>query len=170
MAMYYRREVPPEPWVAPCQITERTLFQRPVNEVLADARVSRDETRRWKELLWISFDIDAIAELDDPEFNELCFVRNIARSGINEELIAEMLAELPKPYAYLPLHTAFNFALGWVQAPSVPDENELIDQHLHQWIEETLADGEHDKLVALMGFLQERPASARPPRPGAVPG
>src|SRR5256885_1763944 len=100
----------PEFWLPPFQITQRSMFPRSLEEWLARAKLSKDEIRAWRQLGWISFDVDCLVHLDDPEFYEVIFVRNIARSGIPFALISEMLSKLPKPYSYDPILTAFSFA------------------------------------------------------------
>ena len=162
----HRNETPPEPWLRPVQNNQPTLFQDPTEEWLARTRVSRDELKRWQELGWISFDVDASPTLDEPEQWELCFVRNIVRSGLSDEQINEILGELSKPYRYDPMRTAYNFAWGWVQCPSMPDMRdiyEIIDENLSEWIEEQVANGNTDRLGDLMfEIVQLRRAGDKP--------
>ena len=55
------------------------------------------------------FDIDDLTQIDDPEWTELCFICSLARSGLNDHQINELLGQLAKPYAYHPFYTAYSF-------------------------------------------------------------
>ena len=151
----------PEPWRRPVMNCQPDLFPRPTDEFLALARVSRDELGRWKGLGWIAFDIncpDYLEKINMPEVSEICFVRNIARSGLSDELITELLQELPKPYRYDPLLTAYSFSHGWVQAPPVPDVaevDEVIEENLSDWIREQAEAGNIERLRELIWELFE---------------
>ena len=150
---------PPEPWHRPTQILQRTLFPYPAEEALARASVSRDDIERWRELDWISFAVDALTTLDDPELSELLFIRNIARSGLSDEQIDTFLEELPKPYRYDPQRTAYNFAWGWVEAPAIPGTchvDAFIEEHLSHWIAEKAEEGDSDRLHHLLSEVFEK--------------
>jgi len=108
---------------------------------------------------WLSFGTDALTTLDDPELSELCFIRNIARSGLSDEQIDAFLEGLPKPYRYDPLRTAYNFAWGWVEAPAIPgtyDVDAFIEEHLSDWIAQKAEQGDSDRLQDLMSEVWDK--------------
>lgn len=139
----------PDNWLRPVRSTQRSLFPTPVEKFLALVEVSADEIKRWRQLGWISFDVGTIGQFDDPEIHELCFVRNIARSGLSDAQINRMLGELKKPYAYDPKRTAYSFAWGWVQVAPDKDEPgafEVIEENLDDWMEAQAKEGNLDRL------------------------
>src|SRR5262245_34835359 len=101
-------------WERPAADDQRTRFKQQTDNALAELRVSRDEIRRWHQLGWISFEVDALAELDEPEKSEIAFVCSIARSGLSEAQVSVFLGELSKPYKYAPDRVAYHFVFGWV--------------------------------------------------------
>src|ERR1035437_625351 len=102
----------PSGWCRPSKNDQPTLFPHATDEVLQSLDVSRGDMRRLRELGWVSFDVDAAPQLDEPEVCEISFVRNIARSGLSISQINECLAGLPKPYRYDPTNTTYHFAHG----------------------------------------------------------
>lgn len=117
---------------------ELDLFSRPRDKLLAIARVSLDELGRWREKGWISFDATNLDKLAEPLVNEIVFIRNLARSGLTDEQIGQMLAELEPPYRIDPSRTAYSFAYGSVQPSPVLDDLEIDDfirAHLRNWID-----------------------------------
>lgn len=116
---------------------------------MALAGVSIDEIERWRSLGWISFDVREIASLDSGGIAEITFVRNLARSGLSDLQINRLLSELPPPYRYDPVRTAYSFALGWVRQPVPLDEltlGEFVEESLDIWVEQRILLGELDVL------------------------
>jgi len=128
---------------------EPSLFQDSVDECLTMLHLHRQELRDWLQIGWLSFDIDKVKKIDDPEWTELCFVRDVAKSGLSDAAISKLFKSLEKPYAYPPLHTAYNFALGWVQVTDPPHYKQVIEQHIDQWIEDLADEGKEDRLREL---------------------
>ena len=152
------------PSQVPCQLR---LFPDLRDDVLAKARVSIDEVARWQLLGWVSYDVTALETLEDYQTAEIVFIRDIARSGMTDALITEMLGELPKPYAYPPSTTAYNFSCGWVEVV-FPDMDEMMDQHLEGWVQTKLLAGDEARLAEasahLMLALAELRAKKKPDR------
>jgi hypothetical protein len=131
------------------------LFRRRRDELLAVARVSLDELSRWRAKGWISFDCSSLDELPEPLFNEVIFIRNLARSGLSDEQINQLLTELEAPYRYHPTRTAYSFAFGWVQPPPILDDREVdefVRFHLERWIDHKVLVGD----VAPVKVLQNK--------------
>ena len=134
-----------------CQF-ELDLFSRRRDRLLAIAMVSLDELGRWREKGWISFDATNLEELAEPLVNETIFIRNLARSGLSDEQIGQMLAELEPPYRIDPSRTAYSFAYGWVQPPPVLDGIEIaefVESHLRRWIDDKVKNAEVELLQKL---------------------
>ncbi len=136
-----------EGWQRPRREDQLDLFMRPTEEILALACVPPDDLARWKALRWLSAETATAARMHESEVWELCFIRNLARSGLSDTQVADLLAELPKPYRYDPIRTAYSFALGWVQRPPIPTSDEVdgfIRKHIEEWIRSTAYDNPED--------------------------
>ena len=145
----------------PMQVgSQLSLFPRGRDETLARARVSLDDVARWQEIGWLSFDAAMLETLEDDQTAELVFIRDVARSGLPNTLVTEMLGELERPYAYPSATTAYSFAHGWVEI-AFPDMDEIIEQHLEEWAQERQINGEEEKLEAASDCLVFALASLR---------
>ena len=124
------------------------LFRISLADALFRLRVSPDDLGRWHERGWLSFGEELTEELDefdDPRVLEIQVVRDIVRSGLTDVQIENLLAELPKPFAFDPTRLAFSFRYGWVcmEPPvEIPEPSDVIEQNIDGWIakcdEETL--------------------------------
>jgi hypothetical protein len=145
-------------WVRPSQVFQLSLFPDERDEFLARAMVSQDELERWRKLGWISFDAREKDEFQTSEGNEILFVRNLARSGLSDAQITELLSELPKPYSYPPTRTAYSFEYGWVQPDctlSDEDVNGLIEEGWEDWLKALASRGEVDELIRIRDRIDE---------------
>ena len=117
------------------------------------ACVKLSDAKRWLKNGWLSFDPSDNYEWKRAEIRELCFVRNIARSGLSTKQISRMLEELKKPYRYDPIRTAYSFSEGWVEAPPAdPEEfiDDLIERNIEAWVRRAIFAGEKRKVTTLM--------------------
>lgn len=136
---------------------QRSLFRTTLHKIIAAERVSVDDMRRWKAADLLSFDAELDSEIDefhDPKTHELQFIRDLVRSGLSDSQIEWLLAQLPKPYAFNPDRIAFSFRHGWVIAAAIvePDPHEIIEEHLHAWLD----DQDEDELRELMERIATR--------------
>jgi hypothetical protein len=125
-------------WQRPVQVVQGTLFPRSRDEVLRKALVRLEDLKHWHDLGWLSFDGADSTELDRPETCELLFVRNIARCGLSDAAITDLLSGLNKPYRYDPELVAYSFLCGWVQRPAAPVVDEVdrfFQENLKKWID-----------------------------------
>lgn len=115
---------------------QQSLFTERLDAVLAGLKVSRDELARWNERGWTSIGPDCDDELEQAQVNEIRFVRDVTRSGLNDATVEGLLSELPRPMNFDPLTVSYNFAIGWVQTlpPEEPSIEELFDEHLDEWL------------------------------------
>lgn len=120
----------PHWWTRPVPNCQRTLFPQEKHQALADLRVTEDDLRKWHHRGWISFDVDTVAQLDEPDMWEVQFMRGLALSGLADFQIVQFLEGLPKPYCFDPRYVAFHFEYGWVEPFDVIDEN------VADWIED----------------------------------
>lgn len=124
------------------------FFPKHRDELLAMAKVSLNDAERWHKRGWISFDASALDTLVEPLFSELCFIRNLARSGLSDRQIEQLLSELESPYRYRPTRTAYSFAFGWVQIPPMPQEEDVdafVQESMPEWIADKARLGEFDR-------------------------
>jgi hypothetical protein len=150
-----------EPRLPPCwqrpvpvKSVQRTFFVQSTEEALVELSVSRDEVRLWRQKEWISFDIDAEKELEDPLKWEVEFIRNLARSGLSDAHINRHLRELPKPYRLDPSKTAFHFLHGWV-TPRTVDPFDVIEEQLDDWLNCLVDEGCQSRLMQIAGHIAE---------------
>lgn len=139
-------------WQRPERETQLDLFEEPRDRLLALAGISLDDAERWRARGWVSFDVRDVARLDHGRVFELCFVRDLARSGLSNVQIDVLLEELEPPYRYDPSRTAYSFRWGWVQLPPMPTTEQMdayVRRHLPAWIHSRAAEGEHELLGAL---------------------
>lgn len=140
------------------------LFPKHRDELLAMAKVSLDDVERWHKRGWISFDASVLDTLVEPLFSELCFIRNLARSGLSDMQIEQLLGELEPPYRYHPTRTAYSFAFGWVQIPPMPQEEDVdafVQESMPEWIADKARLGEFDLLEDLQGQVMFAVAEER---------
>lgn len=153
-----------QPVTAACRTLQREFWSRARNELLAVARVSLDELGRWREKAWISFDAGQYEVLDTGQFQEIVFISNLARSGLSDEQIDQLLGELERPYRYDPVRTAYSFGLGWVQMPPMPEEDEVdtfFREYMPKWIRDKALDDEIDLLRELVRKIIDAIAEVR---------
>ncbi len=144
----------PDGWLRPQPNMQATLFPRPTDEALATLGVSRGDVRRWRDLGWMSFDVDAMDQFDQPEEWEVAFVRNIVRSNLSVTQISEFLSGLAKPLRYDPERTAYHFEHGWVIPPRVEDPFDIVDREVEAWIESLAQDEDTDRLRDLADTIK----------------
>ena len=145
-------------WRRPAVNVQPTLFPKLADEVLAGLGVERGDARRWRELGWLSFDVDAAKHIDEPEEWEVAFVRNIARSNLSLRQIDELLADLPKPFRYDPVATAYHFEHGW-GTPRKEDPFDVIDREVEDWVNDLAQNGRSGRLEALLEAVSQALAS-----------
>ncbi len=125
----------PKWWTRPVPNCQRTLLPQDKHQALADLRVTENDLRKWHSRGWISFDVDTVAQLDEPDMWEVQFVRNLALSGLADFQIAQLLEPLPKPYCFDPRYVVFHFEYGWVE-PVEQDQFDVIEENVADWIED----------------------------------
>ena len=154
--MFHRSDnLLPEHWTRPRPDCQRTLFPQPTDEALVDLRVTRSDVRAWHTRGWISFDVDAVPELDRPEQQEVEFIRSLALSGLGECQIERLLAQLPHPFSFDPSRVAYHFSYGWV-VPVYQDPDDIIAENLSTWIEGLSGSDGLETLRALAAQIGDR--------------
>lgn len=145
----------PDYWTRPRPDCQRTLFPQPTDEALVDLRVTRSDLRAWHSRGWISFDVDAMPELDRPHQQEVGFVRSLALSGLGDCQIDRLLAQLPQPYSFDPSRVAYHFKYGWVVAV-YQDPDDIIEENLSAWIAGFSGEDGLETLRALAAQIADR--------------
>lgn len=102
----------------------------------------------------MSFDVDALPQLDEPEVWEISFVRNIAQSGFSIAQINKLLTDLPRPYRYDPANTTYHFVHGWV-TPLHPAPFDVIDREVDAWIDHLAEQHDGSRLRRLAEQIEE---------------
>jgi len=151
-------------WERPERRAQLDMFAEPRDRILALAGVSIEEMERWRAFGWISFDVRDVPSLDEGRWSEMCFVRNIARSGLSDIQISCFLEELDPPYSYDALRTAYSFAYGWVQLPIMPTDDQkdaYLQKHLSSWIQRQVLHGEYRMLTGVYSEIMVSVARAR---------
>ena len=142
------------PWfecVSSAESAQGVLFADELPVVLAALRVSEDEHDRWCKHGWVSFGPGRQTALEPRDVNELRFVRDVVRSGLSDAYIAELFAQLPRPLNFSPDEVAYSFSLGWVWAGPAPepDPNEIVDEHVDEWLGDLAANEDQSRLTEL---------------------
>lgn len=122
------------------------LFVPPLDEVLVELQVSRDELRRWHKEGWLSFDPNLEEESGVDRQDEIGFLRDVIRSGLSDVQLRYLLNLLPKPFDYDPRRIAFSFSLGWIEGVEGPDSDQVIHDRLDLWLKELAEAGEVEVL------------------------
>lgn len=149
---------------APHTKTQPSLFRISLDEALMRLRISPDELTRWHAKGWTSFGASGgldVDEFDDPKTWELCFVRDIVRSGLTDAQIAWLLETLPRPFAFNPDRIAFSFLHGWIEVVPCREPETSIDGVLDLWLE-TCDEGQllslRDKIEELLNAFKDSDA------------
>ncbi len=119
MSTWTRDELVPRP--NPYSQTP-TLFPVGLERFVVEMRVSADEMLRWQQMGWLSFNPYEMDAFDWGEGVEVQFVKGLARSGMSDDRISDVLASLSRPYRYYLSTTFFSFAENcWVMLPAKPE-------------------------------------------------
>jgi hypothetical protein len=167
----YDREVLP-PWFTrpePIRSWQVSLFTDRLDDVMAALKVNTDELARWRERRWISVSPEPAERLEQPQVNEIRFVRDVARSGLNDAIVDALFADLPRPMNFDPGSVAYNFGFGWVAVATreEPDTQTFIEEHLDEWLELVAQDDVErlralrERLDSLIGAADHRVRDAR---------
>ena len=100
---------------------------------------------RWYLDRWISYQLKDIDHISEPHEKELRFISMIARSGLSDSQITQLLKQLERPYSYSD-DVAYHFKYGWV-TPS--PASEFISSHLDDWLEQLAEEGDINRLSAI---------------------
>lgn len=115
-----------------------SLFPTPLPELLTRLKVSRDELLRWSRAGWISFTPDTEQRLEPSEINEVEFVAYVVRSGLSDDSIDLLLAQLVPPMNYSQTQVVYSFKYGWVQVDTWGHFNspfDEVDDRVYEWLE-----------------------------------
>ena len=154
---YGRNQLPP--WFCrpePERGAQHSLFTDNLAEVLANFQVSVDELNRWHENGWISFGSEFHEGLESWHVNEIRFVRDVVRSGLSDAYVRFLFDQLPRPMDFDPASIAYSFSLGWVEAdsPSEPDPDEIISEHVEEWLGNLAEEGDVERLIELKEYIE----------------
>ena len=146
---------------APVDPVQASLFAERLDTVLAALRVSRDELARWYQRGWTSIDPECTGELEQPQADEIRFMRDVLRSGLNDATVEALFNELPRPMNFDPVTVGYSFSLGWVQVVprEGPSVEELFDEHLDEWLAH-LAQEDVERLRSLRDQVESLIAEA----------
>jgi hypothetical protein len=143
----------PACWRRPTVDCQPTFFPQPVDALLADVRVTRDDLRRWKCLGWLSFDVDCADTLDLPEEKEIRFVRHLVMAGFGNSEIERLLND-GRRHSFDVETTAYHFAYGWV-TPTIEEPFEVVDANVEDWFADLADSGDIDRLKCLADKIAE---------------
>jgi hypothetical protein len=99
--------------------------------------VSYDEMAAWHQKNWLSFAPFTLSEFNEPERMEVLFLRGLARSGLSDAYIENLLrAGLQKPYCYDPCETFYSFGdQCWISVPPEPDPANITEEYIDELAE-----------------------------------
>lgn len=127
---------------------QRTLFPIDLAELRRRTSVSVDEMRRWRERGWlVGVEPGSDGPFEPAHEMEVRFVAALARSGLEDRQVDEVLSSLDPPYAYDPDCTMYSFESGtWFGIPDDPDPYEIIEESLGAYLSELADDGNVQRL------------------------
>jgi hypothetical protein len=125
----------PQWWSSPVQLSieQRDLFTEQVGKVLVRERIGTDELDRWHDKGWISFSHTKEEQAQWQHVAEIRFVKQIARSGLSDVQIDEMLRDLPRPLRYRSEAIAYSYEYGWVE-PDLRSADEIVTDNIDAWL------------------------------------
>jgi len=111
-------------------LQQPTLFRLKLAEFESAVKISATDMLQWHLNGFLSFNPYKETDFDECHRIEVEFLAGLMRSGLDDEKIDKMLAQLPKPYCYNPQDTFYSFAHdSWITLP-VPDPEEVIEKYL----------------------------------------
>lgn len=143
-------------WQRPTRLVQATLFPCAVETTLAETSITVAEADDWSRRGWLSFSVSSCTQIDEPEWAELVFVRNLARSGLGSWVIDRLLADLGRPYRLHPHRVAYSFAFGWVELPRSrePDPAKLTSELVSEWVDIAETNDDRDSLLAVAAAIE----------------
>lgn len=150
----------PRYWSHPRPDTAPTLFVDEPADAMAALAVTTDDLRKWRDRGWLSFDIDNVERIDQPEYLEVRFIRSLVVSGLSHSQVEDLLRTLPRPFSFDPFRIAYHFEFGWVMA-SEPDEPPTPEEAIDTWLDELASEGAVDELEALSSEVEAKLDIAR---------
>lgn len=118
----------------PTRDRQPCLFASRLPDALSALRVSVDELARWRSRGWVSFGVDHAGPIEEWHLNELRFVRDVMRSGLTDAQVDHLLGQLPQPTNFNCDAVAYSFSLGWVMVRPRPDYDEVVNEHVDEWL------------------------------------
>ena len=154
---YDRDHLPPwfqRPYSSMCR--QSTLFTDELPDVLATLCVSPDDLTRWHARGWVSFGPELSSGLESWHVNEIRFVRDVVRSGLPDAQIEHLFRQLPRPMDFDSTAVAYSFSLGWVivNPPDELDPDEVVAEHVVNWLAAMADAGELERLIALRDQIE----------------
>jgi len=107
------------------------IFKTKREEVLKQFNIAYASAQQWYKNGYLSFEIEKIEELEEPQFKELVFLNTLFNSGVSLNTIDLLLDKLEKPYAYNLHQIYYDFVKGdWKYLPTKEDFAEENNEDL----------------------------------------
>ena len=142
----------PSPAVNPVHYFQPTLFddsdpepETKPEDVLAELKVSTSDMERWHQNGWIIYRLHELSQFCHRDECEIRFIAPIARSGLSDSQINQLLKELRAPYAYGD-DVAYHFKYGWVTPQHAFD---FVSSNVDEWLDQLGEEEDFDRLAEI---------------------
>ena len=108
---------------------------------------------------WLSFSPEATARLDEAQEAELRFVGTLALAGCDRNMLATLLLELPKPYAYDLKRLYFDWTSRHWRL--LPDARANPEAAFTDWLERLVQERDVGSLTGIVELARDAQARLR---------
>jgi hypothetical protein len=141
------------PELARVAAAQQLLFPAAPREVSGELGLSWWAVVKLYEDGWLSFPPEATAKLDEAQEAELRFVGSLVNAGCDRSMLALVLGNLPKPYAYDLKRLYFDWLTRrWRLLPDPRSHPEAV---FADWLELLIQTGDSNSLSGIGELAQE---------------
>ena len=97
---------------------------------------------------WLSFSPETTSRLDETQEAELRFVGALVVAGCDRPMLANLLRNLPRPYAYLPGHLYYDWSNR--QWKLIPNPRANPEAAFTEWLDDLVQSGDVGSLSGIL--------------------
>jgi hypothetical protein len=109
---------------------------------------------------YLSFNPEMVEDLDESQEAELIFLGSLVLAGCNNEMLENMLENLPRPYNYTLGLIYYDWLYFHPRWRLLPNPQEEVENNFPKWLEELVENGEKEKLrgieIAVSNAIEKR--------------
>lgn len=108
---------------------------------------------------WLSFSPETTSRLDETQEAELRFVGSLVLAGCDRPMLANLLRNLPRPYAYLPGQLYYEWSTR--QWKLLPDPKANPEAAFTEWLDGLIQNGDVSSLSGILELATDALARLR---------